>query len=131
MHKVTSTIRRITAAEIPSTDPQALLNMGIVPLGNGYYSCREQENDIPTGKMEPVVVIPGTVLSEGSVQSRHDKLPAQVKMDLWRAKVRKTTGTGKNKRIEIVEVDASEVQPTDDVISAGTVRHRWAGERER
>ena len=57
MHKVTSTIRRITAAEIPSTDPQALLNMGIVPLGNGYYSCREQENDIPTGKMEPVVVI--------------------------------------------------------------------------
>lgn len=132
MHKVTSTIRRIAPADLPSTDPQALLNLGIVHLDGDLYECREQENDFGTrGTMKPLVEIKGEVLSRGPVQQRHDRLPASVKVDLWRAKVRKSVGAGKSKRVELVEVDAATIRPTDDVVDAGIKKHRWSGESER
>lgn len=132
MHRVSSTIRRIAPADLPSTDPQVLLNLGIVHLHDTLYECREQENNhhsTPDAPMVPVVAIPGAVLSEGPVQPRHDRLPASVKVDLWRAKVR--VAKGKDKRVEIVEKDAATIEPTDDVVEAGIKKHRWSGESER
>lgn len=131
MHRVTSCIRRILSTDLPSADLQALLNLGIAHLDGDLYECREQENDAESrGTMKPLVGIKGEVLSRGPVQQRHDKLPAAVKVDLWRAKVRKTVGTGKNKRVELVEKDAATIQPTDDVVEAGIKKHRWSGESE-
>lgn len=142
MHHVRTTIREILSADLPKVDgkkatPAQLLDLGITlyDAGLNLYQVREQENNHyaadPAAPMVPLVELRGKVLSEGPVQSRHDKLPAGLKVDLWRARVRKSVGRGKSKRVELVEVDAAQIKPTDDVIEAGIKKHRWSGESER
>lgn len=146
MHRVTSRIREILPADLPMVpDPDGparaateaeLLNLGIAHLDGDLYECREQENNYyaaglglspQTAPMVPLVELKGRVLSEGAVQPRHDRLSASVKVDLWRAMVRR--GTGKDAKL--LEVGADEVTQDDDVISAGIKKVRFSGESER
>lgn len=142
MHRVVTTIREILPADLPKVDGKKatlgqLLDLGITlyDAALNLYSVREQENNHysadPLAAVVPLVELKGKVIAEGPVQSRHDRLPAKLKVDLWRARVVRTKGTGKKKRIEIVEVDATEIAQDDEVVSAGIRKHRWAGESER
>lgn len=139
MHRVTSTIREIKPADLPKVNGKKatadqLLNLGIAHLDGDLYECREQENNhhsTPDAPMVPLVEHKGKVISEGPVQTRHDRLPAEIKVDLWRAKVRTTKGTGKKKRVVLEEKDVTTIKPKDDVAEAGIKKHRWEGEAER
>ena len=135
MHSVFSAVRRILPSELPkvknldgterAATAQLLLDMGIADLGDGYYSCREQENDFESrGTMRPLVKVRGTVVTAGPAEQRHERLPTAAKADLWRARVRR--GADPN----IIEVGIDEVLQADEVISAGVKKHKWSGESE-
>lgn len=100
MHRIEYTIRRILPAQLPTTDPQALLNLDIVPLGNDLYSCAEQfrsDDDVDIvedasgrrerrwhGHGDPK---PGERLTAGRLKDRYAQLPAADKAKVLRARV--------------------------------------------
>ena len=98
MHKVITIIRQIAPANLPTITPldeptrpmneQELLNRGIVHLSGDIYSCIQQlERDDITLEWKPIQELPGTVVSEGLLQERHDKLPAEIRAKVMKASV--------------------------------------------
>src|SRR6185312_7619871 len=99
MHRLSYTTRQIADADLPTVrDPdgtlrpashQDLLNLGIKPLGGGYYACAEQERsegpdavtiDPVSGRVRRNYTphgprLPGTVVTRGTPAQRHAALP--------------------------------------------------------
>lgn len=104
MHKITTSIRQIAPADLPTVTPigeatrpmneQELLNRGIVHLSGDIYSCIEQhvrnDDDLIWSPVEGKS-LPGTVVSEGLLQERHDKLPAEIRAKVMKASVIRST----------------------------------------
>lgn len=104
MHRIETSIRRIAAADLPTITPiggatrpmndAELLNMGIQHLSADYYSCIEQhvrDDETLTWAPKEGQALPGTVVSEGLLQERHDKLPADVRAKVMKASVIRST----------------------------------------
>lgn len=92
MHRVTTSIRRIDAAEIAGISEAELLNRGVVPLGNDLYSCITQEERDPealTWQPKDGQTLPGTLIRQGLLEERHSKLPADIKPLVMRARILK------------------------------------------
>ena len=104
MHQIKTSIRQIAPADLPRVTPigettrpmndAELLNMGIQHLSGDYYSCiHQEERDDDTLQWSPKEgqALPGTVVSEGLLQERHDKLPADVRAKVMKASVIRST----------------------------------------
>lgn len=100
MHRINTSIRRIAAADLPTITPigeptrpmnaQELLNTGIQHLSGDFYSCISQdERDDETLEWRPKdgQALPGAVVTQGVLQERYAKLPADVKGKILRASV--------------------------------------------
>lgn len=145
MHQIKTSIRRILPGDLPSTDPQELLNRGIFPLGNDLYSCIHQEvRDPDSLEWVPIEgqALPGEVLSEGTVHERHAKLPADLRAQVLRASVRRIVDdvplelpqgsqAVADLIVDVLAVPQSEVLDTDIVDEIGLIPHSWAGEPKR
>ncbi len=141
MHKIVTSIRQIAPADLPTVTPigeamrvmndQELLNLGIVPLSNDFYSCIAQHTrDEETLEWKPIEGQdhPGTVITEGFLQDRHDKLPPEIRSKIMVAHVERTDKKGK-KSVERVKM--ADVQLGDTVIASDVIPHSWAGEPKR
>ena len=120
MHKISTSVREIKPAELPTvrdmdgtvrpaTD-QDLLNMGIQHLSADYYSCIHQEERDPetlTWAPKEGQSLPGTVISEGLLQERHDKLPADVRAKVMKASVIRSTLGNADDLVSAVLLDAA------------------------
>jgi hypothetical protein len=106
MHQIKTSIRQIASADLPTVTPigeatrpmndQELLNAGIQHISGDLYSCiHQEERDPETLAWAPKDgrSLPGTVVSEGFLQERHDKLPAGVRSQVMRARVIRSTGS--------------------------------------
>jgi hypothetical protein len=98
MHRVTSCVRRIPPAQLPTvrnddgTERPAtaaeMLNMGLVPLGDDLYDCIEQERRDPgTLEWRPERAMPGEVVSRGRARDRYARLPEPARSRILRAHV--------------------------------------------
>lgn len=104
MHRVVTSIKKILPNELPAVTPigeatrpmndQELLSAGIQHLSGDYYSCIEQhvrDDETLTWAPKEGQALPGTVVSEGLLQERHDKLPADVRAKVMKASVIRST----------------------------------------
>ncbi len=141
MHRITHSVRRITAAELPTiTEPggaprpmteQEMLNLGLVPLGGDIYSCAVQETTDDGYTWTPAVALPGVELSRGRPKDRFRQLKPAVRAQVMKAEVERTTGAGAKRKTERITVREAEITPGDVVKKRGIVPHMWAGERDR
>ena len=104
MHRIVTSIKKILPAELPTITPigesprpmndQDLLNMGIQHISGDYYSCihqEERDEETLTWRPKEGQSLPGTVVSEGFLQERHDKLPPDVRSQIMKASVIRST----------------------------------------
>jgi hypothetical protein len=136
MHQIKTSIRHIPADELPTTTPvdgeprpmtdQELLNAGIQRITGDFYSCIHQEETDDDGNWQPKKgqVMPGTVLSEGTLVQRYANLSDDVKAQILQADVVNPESESPDvQRIAMADVTDDHVVQTSDVIP-----HSWAGE---
>jgi hypothetical protein len=120
MHKIVTSIRQIAPADLPTVTPigeatrpmneQELLNAGIQRLTGDYYSCiHQEERDDDTLQWSPKEgqSLPGTVVTEGFLEQRHDKLPADVRAKVMKASVIRSTLGNADDLVSAVLLDAA------------------------
>lgn len=123
------TVRNLDGTTRPATD-QDLLNMGMKYLnddadGNHLFDCVEQTRRDPDTLEWSThgPALPGTVLSQGSLLTRHAVLKAPKKDAVLRARV-----VREKDRLTIPKKD---VEVTDTVEATDLIPHSWHGERRR
>jgi hypothetical protein len=86
MHRIVTSIRQIDPAEIAGLSDQQLLDRGMHPLGQDHYSCVHQEEMDADGNWRPKEgqQLPGTIVTEGTLEERHKRLPGHLKAKIMK-----------------------------------------------
>lgn len=120
MHRISTSIREIAPADLPkvrdmegvertATDAE-LLNMGIQRINGDLFSCIEQSvRDDETLQWKPKdQPLPGTVITEGNLKDRHDKLPSEVRGKILKASVIRSSLGNADDLASAVLIEAAE-----------------------